>query len=370
MAKKHKNAPKGGVRRWREYLKWLEDKNSKPGEFRGSLSKLKDSTEDEVSFQGSTERGSASSALNAGIAAMPPFEGLVDDVGMRKAKTEWIIHHPWATKQEICNPFSDVTKALLTPHHLISCCVTEALTEHFTKVIENDIGYNVNSPHNLLILPNSTAMACYLGVPPHEGGHEYKLSAKELLSVQRWSKKNVVGKEVWEKTFDIADKGYHSRVLKLVHKVIVKHFKCEKDLDHNEFIKDMNKVSKIILKMLGKFKLLLHENGADYKPGKGNLAGCRNTRLVSSYIEGEGKEKAKGRESAKRVTKKFKILQKGLCSSERVHEDDWQYILYKGEGREKLRKMGMKVATEVEWIMSASTSETTATQDNKQTETA
>ncbi|WP_425628379.1 AHH domain-containing protein [Vibrio neptunius] len=351
-------APKGGVGTWQKYLKWLEDKNSKPGQFSG----------DTREFEGSAERGSGSDTLNACIAAIPPLKELVKEVGMVQAKEEWIIHHPWATEQDISNPF--YTKfALLTPHHLISCCVTEALTRHFTDVIENDIGYNVNSPHNLLILPNSTVVACYLGVPLHEGGHKYELSAPALASTKSILASQIGKEKVWGK-FDDKKAGYHAKVLKLVHQVIVKHFKCKKDLDHNKFIADMNQVSKKILKKLAKFHWLLHEHGADYKPGKGNLAGCCNTRLITSYIHGEGivddegTTKASGRESAKGT------LQTLPCASKREHEDDLQYFLHIEEGRKKLRRMGMKVATEVEWIMSASSSKTTATQDNKQTETA
>ncbi|MFW7524647.1 hypothetical protein ACODM8_10945 [Vibrio ostreicida] len=387
MAKKRKNAPRGGVKLWRDYLKWLENKNSEPGEFRGNLNELKGSApiepegsaeqDEPIGFKGSTKRGKESNKLNAAIAATPAFEGLKAGQAIEALQKR----HPWATKQAISNPFL-TQYALLTPHHLISCCVTKALTRHFTDVIENDIGYNVNSPHNLLILPNSTVVACYLGVPLHESDHEYTLSAREKLNIERSSKNEIAGERVWESTFNVEIKGYHAKVLKLVHQVIVKHFKCKKDLDHNKFIADMNQVSKKILKKLAKFHWLLHKNGADYKLG--NSRGCCNTRLISSYIHGEGvvddmgTTKASGRESAKDLS------EISHCSG-REHKDDLHYFLHKDKFKVKgktgpeeplklnksdMRSRGMKVATEVEWVMSASTSKTPATQDNKQTETA
>ena len=340
MAIKSKNAPSSSVPKWREYIEWIDEK--------GKVGK----------FKGYAKRGSAE--LDASIGGTPTFKNFDKE----DALEEWKICHPWALDEKIAEKFFTEKKkiqVLLTPHHLISCCVTQALTRHFTNVIENDIGYNVNSPHNLLILPNSTAMACYLGVPPHEGNHIYNLSARETLNIERSSKNEIAGERVWKSTFDVKGKGYHAKVLKLVHQVIVQHFKCKKDLDHNEFIADMNKVSKKILKKLAKFQWLLHKNGADYKLG--NSRGCCNTRFISSYLQGPGEEKARARESAKGS------LQNEPCS-DRKHKNDLQYFLYKDKGKDKLRKMGMKVASEVEWVMSASTSETSATQDNKQTETA
>ncbi|MER2496639.1 AHH domain-containing protein [Vibrio neptunius] len=344
MAIKSENAPSSSIPKWRNYIEWIDTKGG-VGEFKGCV-----------------KRGSAK--LNSCIGGTPTFK----EFDKEDAPEAWKARHPWATKQEISNPFF-TQDALLTPHHLISCCVTEALTRHFADVIVNDIGYNVNSPHNLVILPNSTVVACYLGVPLHEGGHKYALSVSEMASTKKILDTKIGKEKVWG-DFDEERSGYHAKVLKLVHQVIIKHFKCNKNLNHNKFIADMNRVSKKILKKLAQFQWLLHKHGADYKYGKGNLAGCCNTRLITSYIHGEGvvddegTTKASGRESAKGS------LQTNPCASKREHTNDLQYFLHVDKGRKKLRKMGMKVATEVEWIMSASTSETTATQDNKQTETA
>ncbi|MDN3612252.1 AHH domain-containing protein [Vibrio ostreicida] len=344
MAKKSEPAPTTKIEQWRPYLKWINNKG-KVGEFKGNL-----------------KRGN-NGVLNASIGATKAF---TDSETTAAAKRDWNARHPWATDSGITEPYK-TDRALLTPHHLISCNVTEkVLTRHFADIIENDIGYNVNSSHNLVLLPNSTVVACYLGVPPHEGGHKYELSAQETLDIERSSDAKIAGKRVWKSTFDVETQGYHAKVLKLVHQVIVKHFDCKDNIDHNKFIADMNQVSKKILKKLAEFQWLLHENGDDYHPD--SHQGCRNTRLISSYVKGEGREKAMGRESSKRVTKNFPKLQTEPCTN-REHTKDMEYFVHK-LNKNDMRSRGMKVATEVEWVMSASTSKTPATQDNKQTETA
>ncbi|MBN3573064.1 AHH domain-containing protein [Vibrio neptunius] len=337
MAIKSNPAPVTSIPKWREYIEWI-DKKGKVGEFKGYA-----------------RRGSAD--LDASIGGTPAFE----ELDKEDALEEWKTRHPWALDLAIAEEY-DADRVLLTPHHLISCCVTEALTRHFADIIENDIGYNVNSPHNLLILPNSTVVACYLGVPPHEGNHEYALSAVELASTKKILGTKVGQEKIWGKFKKVKKKGYHAKVLKLVHQVIVKHFDCKDNIDHNKFIADMNRVSKKILKKLAKFQWLLHENGADYKLG--NPAGCRNTRFISSYIHGPGEEKARARESAKGS------LQTGPCG-DREHKDDMKYFVHK-ISKNEMRGRGMRVATEVGWMTSktAETSETSEAQDNRQTETA
>ncbi|QFT35838.1 MULTISPECIES: AHH domain-containing protein [unclassified Vibrio] len=292
------SAPKGDLKAWREYFQWVE-KKGKQGKFRGDLQRLKN--------------------LDAPICSIKLFSNISST---KDAKKEWEKRHPWAT---IGLATSHTKKRLLTPHHLITCEVMSSLSSHYEDVIENDIGYNVNSPQNLVILPNSTVVACHLGIPLHEGGHDdYNISKKEELKLDRAANSLIDGERVWKPNVEMH--AYHAKVFKLVIPIIHKHFRCTKDLNHNEFIEDLNKVSKKILRKLGKFQWLLHENGIDYKPLNAN--GCMNTLLISSY--GVGAESISIRESAKRLPESHESAQLAPCECHREHPElDEKYYIKK-----------------------------------------
>ncbi|NAW59774.1 AHH domain-containing protein [Vibrio sp. V36_P2S2PM302] len=317
MTTKSKSAPRGGVVDWRDYFQWV-DKKGKQGLYKGSLNRLTN--------------------LDAPICSTPQFSNVTSRT---QAKKEWEKRHPWAT-DGLAKAYT--TKRLLTPHHLISCQVMSALNSHYEDVIEADIGYNVNSPQNLVILPNSTTVACHLGVPPHEGGHDqYDLTDRETRNLNRAANSLIDGKRVWKPNVQM--EAYHAKVFKLVTPIIHKHFRCKTDINHNEFINDLNKVSKKILKKLGKFQWLLHEEGIDYKPGNNN--GCMNTMLISGY--GQGDENIEVRESAKKLPLDDPNAQKAPCESHREHLE-LEHSFYKKKLHKAVRRsMGLKVASEVKW---------------------
>ncbi|WP_045406876.1 AHH domain-containing protein [Vibrio jasicida] len=315
MAVIKKNAPRRGINAWREYFQWVEEKG-KQGQFRGDLKRLEQ--------------------LEGPICATSAFSNVSSAT---KAKELWEKRHPWAT----LGLASSYTKnRLLTPHHLISCSVMSALSSHYEDVIEADIGYNVNSPQNLVILPNSTAVACHLGVPLHEGGHnDYDISKKDEFKLQRAADSQIDGERVWKPNVQM--QAYHAKVFKLVTPIIHKHFRCTKDIDHNEFISDLNKVSKKILRKLGKFQWLLHKDGIDYKPLNSN--GCMNTMLISSYVT--GRERKSLREISKRIDEEHG--QNAPCESHREHPElDEKFYITKLD-KSLRRSMGLKVASEVKW---------------------
>ncbi|MFN3014829.1 hypothetical protein ACK1CN_02695 [Vibrio coralliilyticus] len=313
MARK-KSAPKGNIKEWNSYLKWL-DKKGKQGKFAGYLDRLAN--------------------LNAPIIAS---NSVFSNVTVAD-KGGWYESHPWATDGLATQ---HTNKVMLTPHHLITCEVMKSLTEHFRNVIEQDIGYNVNCPQNLVILPNSTTVACYLGVPPHEGGHDYgKRDSSRYFQLAANSKIN--GEKLWQPNVHM--KAYHAKVFKVLTPVIHRYFRCKKDLDHNEFIEELNLLSKKILKKLGNFQWLLHEFGADYAPG--NNMGCRNTELISTYAQGDDRKHL--RESAKKRSINDPDAQLAPCEYKRLHPDMEDYFIKK-ENKLIRKRKGLKVASEVQWI--------------------
>ena len=183
----------------------------------------------------------------------------------------------------------------LTPHHLISCNVTKAIHEHWKGIITNEIGYNVNCAENLLILTNIADVACYLSVPLHEGNHDNVVGISlDELNYYAESKISInnIKKSVWNENKASRCKGYHSKVFKLLTKVLIKYFEKCTNIDDIKFIKDMNSLSSIILRKIKNGSMILSEYGEDYLPGK--YAGCRNVRAISTYCtEDEIKENRK-----------------------------------------------------------------------------
>lgn len=351
-----KKAPINKVSDWNEYNHWIKEKGIQ-GEFKGDLQRKKDLD------------GAICSAVN--VKGQSSFEETEDGYD------GWYKHHPWATEKAMID-IDDQLLLLLTGHHLISTSVTESLSKFFTNIIEQYIGYNVNSPNNLFILPNSTTISCYLGIPLHESGHTHKITDNKLInSVQRAMNSTVttdstvdkdeiekikeknekvpqVIKSVWEKPKDeetIMQLGYHAKVYKLVNPIIHKHFRCENNLDHNAFIQDMNKVSKKILKKLVKFQWDLHKTAQDYKPGSDE--GCRNTQVIGRLAKG----KPHSKESDKTLPKKNKKVKHAPCESGRKHPELEPYFLHKtakkeffeGGSNQRRREVGLKVASEVIW---------------------
>lgn len=94
------------------------------------------------------------------------------------------------TPKEFDSDNSFITKydtELLTPHHLISISVTKAIHSYWRRIIVEDIGYNVNSAYNLVILTNSADLACHLAIPLHEGNHTSG-HRKQGISVDDYNK--------------------------------------------------------------------------------------------------------------------------------------------------------------------------------------
>lgn len=382
MARINKQNSPSTVESWVEYYKALENNPHK--KFRGCCSrKIFNSNNTKKKFDTWTP-----------IEAYFQYKGNSYDSDYLKE------HHPWSVpkrrywnekigrqlidEKRLENPkWLNYDKELLTPHHLISCSVTESINRHWQKIIENHIGYNVNSAHNLVILTNSAVVACHLEIPLHEGTHikgrikdyisidEYNKYAQETatskkgLEVEFWNMidKNTNKSEAAKYTGDDTDeskivkhlnqqmkfKAYHSKVFKYVTKVLEKYFKnCPKDLNDTYFINDMNKCSKLILLKLQNFKWVLHTTGEDYKPG--SKKGCCGVEVISTYVPNKN-HKDKEIRMLHNKTEGEIAKQNGMalksCPNNRKHP--YLQLLFTKKKCINRKELGLLVATEIDY---------------------
>jgi len=354
-------------------------------------------------FRGSCSRGIAYDVTGNIKATKPstfdtwiPIRAYFQFKGNKQDDNYFLTHHPWSvTKRRDWNKITNLTlidkekiksskwetyydKELLTPHHLISCSVTESINRHWQKIIENEIGYNVNSAHNLVILTNSAVVACHLGIPLHEGNHiigrikdyitidEYNKYAQEKgQEVAFWdmmvkNKNKTEAKKYQDSNADESTiikhlnrqmkfKAYHSKVFKHVTKILQKYFKnCPSDLNDTYFINDMNKCSKLILSKLQNFKWVLHTTGEDYKPG--SKKGCCGVEVISTYVPNKN-HKDKEIRMLHNKTEGEIAKQNGMalesCPNSRKHP--YLQLLFTKKKCINRKELGLLVSTEIDY---------------------
>ena len=260
-------------------------------------------------------------------------------------------------------------KELLTPHHLISIDTMCAVYSDWRTLITTQLGYNINSAQNIVLLTNSADVACHLEIPLHEGGHlkgdfispqEYNEFAD--YSKQENTKSRVIdndGKEIqiWDLNIipenvlfnDIKEKmqlkAYHSKVYKQIAPVLHEHLNKCKDINAILFIQDMNEQSKIIMGKLLTFEWELSSFGKDYAPK--TEFGCRNVRVQSAYAPGnKGEYKEFFNKNIGENRKDDQELP--ICTLERDHS--YLNNLFHVQGnfdKEKRAELGSKVASEL-----------------------
>lgn len=226
----------------------------------------------------------------------------------------------------------------LTPHHLISHSVAKAVHSNWKKIINKKVGYSINCAENLVILPNIADIACYLKVPLHEGSHveaSLGLSEKEIDKITLDTTASLDGKaqQIWNNKANI--KGYHSVVMKLLTPVLKKYFDQCHDFDEIKFIADMNRLSRKILRKIGKSSLKLSPHGDDYVSK--NLVGCANKRMISSM----GKDGS--------ISESSKGLLKENCKLNRNHDYLEELFTIKGVKPSKRKKMGFVVSSQLKY---------------------
>lgn len=375
MKRRKENAP---IRKgeWVEYYKALSQKTGVFERFRGSCSR-------ELSYDALGEDTLKEKEKEKKPDTWMPIQAYFELKGIESSKDSLHNKHPWAVPER--KEWNEITglqiidltklnlkydKSLLTPHHLISCCVTSSINRHWQKIIENEIGYNVNSAHNLVILTNSADVACHLNIPLHEGNH-IEGRIQDYISVDEYNQyaeskgRSRHGDDIkfWEdgnslneitvpsdkaKLLDFLSenmilKAYHSKVFKYVAPVLEKHFKnCPSDLNHYKFINDMNKTSKKILKQLGDFKWVLSPTGEDYKPNQ--KKGCCGVKVITSYAPGEGKHLHNPSEGEKAKIKNNALKS---CPYERNHA--YLESLFINKKAKNRRDEGLLVSTKIKY---------------------
>lgn len=227
----------------------------------------------------------------------------------------------------------------LTPHHLISDSVARAVHSHWKKIINEKIGYNINCAENLVVLPNIADISCYLSVPLHQGAHgENEIGIPELDMKDIRDKTTATFDNVTEKLWasDTNAKGYHSKVMKLLTPVLKKYFDDCKNIDDVKFIKDMNRLSKNIVKRLNDFSIVINKHGSDYEQHKEH--GCQNKRGTSGLTK---------RNSL--ISEAKKGDDKEACKLKRDHDYLEELFYVKEINRKKRRKNGFVVSSEIKF---------------------
>lgn len=398
MRTKKQNPPRD-VDQWMNYYEAL--KNNKAHEnFRGSCSRRMIY---ETKGEGETQTETVLSLANRKESGT--WNSIVGYYKLQKglSKEKIIKLHPWALPNRSKWTDSEGKRfyqgkltndwTLLTPHHLISCAVTQAIYRDWQRIIENEICYNVNCAENLFILPNSAMLACHLKIPLHEAEHvegnlddyisikEYnycanlKVGGKPLFDMHEYvfndTDPNKSTRDAGENKLEVEKfkdgmaenakithlnkhmllRAYHSKVFKLLAFFLNKYFKKCNDYNRKEFIAGMNKLSKKILKYLAKFKWILHSTGTDYKPD--SKRGCCGVDVIKTHgnsniddINYDGKFM-----QDKSETLKLKSGERlGDCFFERNHEIiDKNFFNKNFRKTHRRRGAGLKVASEFEF---------------------
>ena len=171
-------------------------------------------------------------------------------------------------------------------------------------------------------------------MPLHEGNHNDvpSITAGEFND---YAKASIKDMPVWNAKIATNTKirGYHSKVFKLLTKVLIKYFKECNDIDEIKFINDMNKLSLIILRQIKNGTLTISKHGEDYLPT--NMAGCRNVRGISSLLPA-GNEKSEYNKDVNQV-----------CKLERNHEYLENLFEMSGLDKKERKKIGFVVSSKL-----------------------
>ena len=386
-----KNNPPNIVKEWKEYYAALEN-NFQTTQFIGCCSRSM-----MYKIEGEAETYNEEVLSKQEQKKLEPFvwNSISGYFGLSKDKL--FKQHPWAVlnrgdwRDANGNLFyqTELLKdnKLLTPHHLITCAVTKAIYRPWQRIIENEIGYNVNCAENLVVLTNSAMVACHLKIPLHDGGHgegnlddyisikEYNYYAKLKVGDNKLfymdesndddpNKPPIVPEYEEGMTEDLKIghlnkhmllKAYHSKVFKELARFLNIYFKTCEDHDRKKFIEGMNKESEKILKHLARFRWILHPTGRDYKPF--NPKGCCGVDVITAYgnsnlgnINQEGKHMPGSNEHTKIVSQNNE-KELGECAFGRDHKIVDENFIKDKEFLTKVgrRKAGLVIASKLDY---------------------
>ncbi|MDD9156313.1 DUF4150 domain-containing protein [Aliivibrio sp. S4TY2] len=176
----------------------------------------------------------------------------------------------------------------LEVHHVIPC---ESVEDKIWRKMFNQFSYNINGPHNSVVLPAQAILACELNVQRHKGSHDQgmalNIDERVLSALNKHEKeKNNEKILVFQDTLFAKNNGndfrYPKAATKLIKKVkdsvekgnLCKYADNSKKMK-SEFEKQMTEHSKKILGYIDSFEWTIAWDSRDYKPSS-KLGCCGN----------------------------------------------------------------------------------------------
>jgi len=205
--------------------------------------------------------------------------------GIRKKVSGYPNTHSWYTGARS-----------LEVHHVIPC---ESVEDDDWKKMFNKFSYNINEPHNSVVLPAEATLACELKVQRHKGSHDQGMALNEdkrvlsLLNKYEQEENNEKIIAFQDKLFSQShgdDFRYPKATIKLISQIkysiekgnLCKYADNPKKMNA-KFEFQMEKHSKKILGYINSFDWTIAWDSRDYKPD--SPLGCCDNRGVEAKRE-------------------------------------------------------------------------------------
>lgn len=175
----------------------------------------------------------------------------------------------------------------------------ESVEDKIWRKMFNQFSYNINGPHNSVVLPAQAILACELNVQRHKGSHDQGMALnidERVLSALNTHEENNNNEKimVFQDTLFAKNNGDDFRYLKAATKLIkkVKDLVEKGDLckyaDNpkkmkSEFEKRMTEHSKKILGYIDSFEWTIAWDSRDYKPS--STLGCCDNKGIEAKRE-------------------------------------------------------------------------------------
>jgi len=198
-------------------------------------------------------------------------------------------NHPWYTG-----------RSSLEVHHCIDVDSVDDLGKLFKQ-----FHYNINDPHNTVVMPSNMKVACQLAVPRHKGPHGAGIKFADDPSTGK-DKENIenlekleddnAGSDDYSAVTDEETGGKYTTYIDAVRgelqnikKIKKEGWKCHSDEGQPkteeelkaDFEKEMQIISKKILDRLADFSWTLSADGRDYRPK--NKCGCSGADVLTNH---------------------------------------------------------------------------------------